>query len=820
MINRKLEEKLGFENIRQAIKANCLSISGRKMVDSIEFSSNFKTINQNLSLTEEFREILVTNKDFPSSNYFDLSDELNRLRLEGTFISQIKLFELKTSLITIRDCLHFFSHSQQEEYPFLKTLLENVYVDKQLIISSSKIIDEKGEINDNASTNLAILRSTKKKKIIEQDKKIQKLLSQAKKDGFSSEDAEVTIRNGRMVIPVFAANKRRISGLIQDESASGQTSYIEPSEIVEINNAVRELELEEQREIIRILTEFTGILRCEIDTLLNAYLFLANIDFIQSKAKYALQIRAAKPIFNDETIIEWFDARHPLLEKTLAENQKKIVPLKVTLSEKERILVISGPNAGGKSVCLKTIGLLQYMIQCGILIPLRPTSTVGVFNSIYIDIGDEQSLENDLSTYSSHLLNMNMLCKKANEKTLFLIDECGTGTDPLIGGAIAEAVLEYLNEKLSFGVVTTHYSNLKLLADKHENIVNGAMLFDQRNLKPLYTLAIGQPGSSFAFEIAKTIGLPQSIIDSAVEKAGVSHIDFEEQLQKLQEDKRLLKKKQEQLKIEDDLLAEVLEKYNRLKDKLEEDKTNIVKEAKQKAKEIIENANQVVENTIFNIKKANADKEKTKQIREELNFKAEEIKKDLQKMDSSQTKKAKEKPITNNNYENLGVKLDNSPLAIGDIVKLPYENTFCQIISIKRNKIEVISDSIKMIIDKQKVVKVDKKAFLKMESQRGNKLRERPSLSIIDEINEKRKFFSSKLDLRGERAEDVEDKVGKFIDQARLLGERELSLLHGKGNGILKTIIREYLKNNPEVKSFRPANVEFGGEGITLVSLY
>lgn len=818
MKNIKLEQKIGFDQIRQSIKDNCLSLGGEGFVDRMEFSSDYEKIVSLLNMTEELRQIFVTNQVFPSSNYFDMRIELERLRLLGTFISQTSLFDLKSSLHTINECLNFFLKADEDKYPTLKALSKDIYIDKDILIRCDRLIDEKGLFFDNASEYLAIIRSNKRRKINEVDKRIQKILVLSKKEGWSGDDTEITIRNGRLVIPISSANKKKIKGFIHDESSTGQTSYIEPAEIVELNNEVRELELEEKREIVKILTEFTEFLRPQIDILKQAYYFLSQIDFIRAKAKYALKIRAGKPIVENKTSINWYDARHPLLEKTLEKNSKEIVPLRISLNEKGRILIISGPNAGGKSACLKTVGLLQYMLQCGLLVPMRETSETGLFPSMFIDIGDEQSLENDLSTYSSHLLNMKKLCEGADDKTLFLIDELGTGTDPVIGGAIAESVLQHLNNKKSYGVVTTHYSNLKLLADREEGIINGAMLFDQNNMKPLYKLSIGRPGSSFAFEIAQTIGLPRSIIDSATDKIGTSYLDFEQQLQQMEVEKISIKKKQQELGVQDELLSEVLSKYNKLSQDLDAERKAIIKQAKLEAKEILLNANKKVENTISQIKEINAEKERTQEIRESFRQEQEGIDTDIRIIEQEE-KKVKNKQKTPQPNKDIGVRVDYSPLAIGDIVKIGDDNNFVEVVSIRRNKVEVISGSVKMTIDKNSVVKVDKKAYLKQKSKTYSPSSNR-FVSIIDELNDKRKDFKNQLDLRGERAEIAIDKVGSFIDQARLLGERELSILHGKGTGILKMVIREFLRTHSEVSSFKSAQVEFGGEGITLVTLH
>lgn len=806
-MNIKLEDKLGFTQIRDYIKQNCLSEGGFDLVDKMQFSSDYFIINSSINLTEEFREILIVNSIFPSDNYFDMRNVLERNRISGTFISQSDLNNLKGSLTTINDCLRFFIQSEENKYKNLKKISENIFIDKELIKYSFKLLDEKGEFHDNASELLSIIRSNKRKKIFEVDKKIQKILSISKKEGWSSEDTEITLRNGRSVIPISSSNKRKLKGFVHDESSTGQTSYIEPEEIVELNNQVRELEIEEKREIIKILIEFTDFLRPQIDDLINAYYYLAKIDFIRAKAKFALDIRAGKPLIENTQRINWFDSRHPLLQISLKKNSKEIIPLRIEINDKNRILIISGPNAGGKSVCLKTIGLLQYMLQCGLLVPMRETSEVGVFKSIFIDIGDEQSIENDLSTYSSHLLNMKNLCEKGDNKTLFLIDEFGAGTDPSIGGAIAESILEFLNQKHAFGVVTTHYSNLKLLADREDSIINAAMLFDQKNMRPLYKLAIGRPGSSFAFEIAETIGLHKHIIESAINKIGSSHFEFEQQLQNLEYEKGEIKKKSQELKIADELLSEVLEKYKKLNDTLESERKNIIKQAKQEAKEIILTANKKIENIIFQIKESKADKEKTQKLRDNLKSELSIIEKDI-------VLSEKQPQIKN---KDIGIKLDLSPIQIGDIIKIEENNIFAEVIRISKNKIEVISNNIKMNIDKNKVIKVDKKSYKKQLPPKTSKAI--INTSIFKDINKKKEKFSLQLDLRGFRADQALEEVSKFIDEARLLGEREVSILHGKGDGILKTIIRNFLKTNSEIKTYKSARIELGGEGITNVEL-
>jgi Mismatch repair ATPase (MutS family) len=822
MKTNKLEQKIGFNYIKEAIKECCLSDGGKRLVENITFSSSFETVSRWVEMTDEFKQIFMTNATFPSSDYFDMRSVLERLKVIGSFISVEELFNLKGSLRTICDCLNFFSKAEDERYPLLKELCKNIFVDKEIMNQCNRLIDEKGEIYDSASGDLIIIRSSIRRKKSEVERRIQGILSVSKREGWTSSDAEITIRDNRLVIPMASSYKRKIKGLVHDESSSGQTSYIEPEEIVELNNQLKELQIKERKEIIKILCAFTDLLRPQIEILFIAYYFLVQIDFIRAKAKYAMQIGAGKPILNSGCVLQWFSARHPLLERSLQKNGKNIVPLDIELSEQKRILIISGPNAGGKSVCLKTVGLLQYMLQCGLLVPIRETSECGIFSSLYIDIGDEQSLENDLSTYSSHLLNMKMLCSKASDKTLFMIDECGTGTDPSIGGAIAESVLEYLNKRRCFGVVTTHYSNLKLLADKNENIVNGAMLFDSKNMKPLYKLSIGKPGSSFALEIAKTIGLEEEILNSAMHKIGTPHLNFEQQLQQLEVEKLALKKKQEEVRVADELLAEVLQKYNTLKTHLEEEKNRILKDAKSQAKEIIQNANKDIENTIAQIKAANADNEQTKIIRKGLRLTQSKLEKEIAFGDKAQAKIDKQNSGLSNNQTQssdiVGLKGDDSELNIGDIVRIGADNNYAEVVAIKGKRVEVQSNNLRLTINRDSVSKVDKSAYQKQREKQISAMQSNYS-SVLSDINDQQTHFSVRLDVRGQRAEDALEMVDKFIDKAALLGQRELSVLHGKGNGILKTIIRDYLRKNSNVKDVRVAKVEFGGEGITEITL-
>lgn len=810
----KLEEKLEFEQILQSIKTYCLSLSAEKLVDKIKFSRSKSEIEKELGLVEEFLSILLSNKQYPAEDYFDMSEELIRIKIPGTFISQSCLFELWRSLKTIHSWTQFLEHNK-ETFPLLFALSEGIFIDQDLLRDCRKILSEDGEILDNASDELFVIRVGIRRKQAEVEKRIRKLLTFSKQQGWTASDAELTIRNGRPVIPITSANKRRLQGFVHDESATGQTSYVEPAEVVELNNELRELEFAQAREIVKILTQFTENLRPFADSLIIAYKFLIRIDFIRAKAKYAFRIKAGKPIIKTQNrSFTWYEARHPLLEEALHSNNKDIVPLKIELNQANRILIISGPNAGGKSVCLKTVGLLQYMLQCGILVPMKQTSEVAIFNRIFIDMGDEQSIENDLSTYSSHLLNMKNLTEKADESCLFLIDECGTGTDPSIGGAIAEAVLEDLESKGAYGIVTTHYSNLKLLAQKHSTIVNGAMLFDTNNMKPLFKLSIGKPGSSFAFEIAKTIGLSQTIIDSASNKIGQGFVDFEQSLQQLEVDKLEIKNQQEIIKVQDELLNDLVNQYKAKLSEIKQKEKEIIYQAKSQAKQILQGANKQIENTIEKIKTAKAEKVSTQKARQDLQKEVKIIETDLQELESQiQIEEPIQNPHTN-------IPFDSTPLSAGDIVLLENGDNYAVVKEIRRNKIEVECGELQLSVPISKVRKVNKQIYLKQQKNKKSvKVKNTQLNTIFDDINTLRAQFSYQLDLRGCRADEALNKLSKHIDQARLLGESELSILHGKGDGILKTVLRDYLKECSEVESFKAAAVEFGGEGITKIKL-
>ena len=805
------EQKIGFDSIRSSLRELCISPLGAGFVDRIKFSDNFNHIEKLLEQTEEFRQILISSEKFPSEHYYDVTGSLKNATIEGTYIPQDTLFDIKRSLQTVSDCLIFIKKNQEGVYPRLNEIASSFFLDKSILKRLDAILDDKGKIRDNASDELFKIRREMISKQSSVNKRISQVIQNVKKQGWAPEDIELTIRNGRVVIPLLAAYKRNIKGFVHDESATGQTVYIEPSDVFEMNNDLRELENSERREIIKILLAFTDSIRPSIDELRKCFYFLGLIDFIRAKARYALLTESFKPAIQETQKLNWTNAVHPLLYLSHKSQKKNVVPLNIALDDDSRILIISGPNAGGKSVCLKTVGLLQYMLQCGILVPMQEFSTAGVFENIFIDIGDEQSLENDLSTYSSHLLNMRHFISNANEHTLFLIDEFGTGTEPQLGGAIAEAILEKLNAKKSFGVITTHYSNLKLFADKVPGIVNGAMLFDSEKMKPLYKLQTGKPGSSFAFEIAETIGLQKDVLQTAKQKAGVKQLSFDKQLQNLEAQKNELDKRETQLRVADDFISEMIDKYQKLTEDLEKSKKEILANAMEDAKNLLENTNKLIENTIREIRESQADKEKTKEVRKNLLEYSEGIKveKNIQStVGIQQSKKLKKK-----NKEVIPeVKILNTPIEKGDYVRILGQETIGEVVGIDAKEVFIVFGTSQLKTKLDKLEKVSKEDF-KRQSDKNKFEGRRPSLDLNDKI----KNFKPTIDLRGMRVDEALSTMQHFMDDAVLLSVPEVRILHGKGNGVLRHLVRQYLQAIPEVKHFGDEELERGGHGITVV---
>ena len=781
------EQKIGFHRIREAIKSHCISTMGEELVERMSFSTDREAIERSLDQTVEYHQLTQNGVPFPMRDFHDLREEFQHIRIPGTSISLEGLFAMKPSLNALGLILRFGQSEARKDYPELCALTDGITLDPRVFTEANRLVDDKGEMPDNASPELMEIRRDIHRKQGGIEHRIRQIMSEAKTSGWVDPKAELTIRDGRMVIPVHAGDKRALKGFIHDESATGQTVYIEPAEIVETSNEIRELEYAERREVNRILMKFSDLIRPSLPELMKAWSLLGTLDFIRAKALLCQSIGGVKPQLFDDTRCHWIQARHPLLEQKLKSQGKTIVPLDLHLDEKERILVISGPNAGGKSVCLKTTGLLQYMLQCGLCIPMHIDSQCGLFDHLFIDIGDEQSLMDDLSTYSSHLLNMKHFLEHADQRTLFLIDEFGTGTEPQLGGAIAEATLLELNKKKAFGMVTTHYANLKLLADKHEGIVNGAM----------YIMVTGKPGSSFAFEIARKIGFPQQILDDATRITGDQHLRFERQLQQLEVDKKAIKKKERELQIADTLLSEVVAKYKNLLDDLEKKKKQYLRDAANEAQELIDRANSQIERTIREIKEAQAEKERTKEIRQELKKTKEEIAETAKK--ATEPKKPKPEPET------------DATLKVGDRVSIDEMEIVGEILAISDTDATILFDTVKLRTSPEKLRKVsraeERKVIRKWQS------------GLADELSEKAEHFDLTLDVRGKRAEEALDMVAKYLDEAKLLSIKEVSILHGKGNGILRKLIREFLSHDREVVRFCDASLETGGTGITRITM-
>ncbi|GHV72658.1 endonuclease MutS2 [Bacteroidia bacterium] len=676
------KEKIGFTAVESTLNSYCLSPLGQQHVANIAFITDFDTLEGLLSETEEMRILMESGASVPSQDYYNLIPCLERISIAGSIIELEEMLDLRASLNTIGNFLVLIYGLDEQRFPYLTKRIDDIYVAADILERLFALLDDEGQLADSASPELFRLRRLLRSKRSENEHAINRILRKAKEQGWVHDNAEATVRNGRLVLPVQSGFKSQMPGLIHDISSTGQTLFIEPHDVSVINNEIQNLENDERIEIYRILKEFTDFLRPYNIDLLRAYEFLGYMDFLRAKALLALHYRCIKPIMNADPFIEWFAARHPVLEQSLKKQGKTIVPMDIRLDTDVHILIISGPNAGGKSVCLKTVGLVQFMFQCGLLAPMDEQSEMGLFDFLFIDIGDQQSLENDLSTYSSHLSNMRYLLEHSHEKTLFLSDELGSGTEPQIGGAIAEAMLEYLHAQHSVGIVTTHYANLKLLSDRLSGIENGAMLFDMDCHKPLYILQTGHPGSSFALETAKNIGLPDAILQSAMQKTGIKHVAFEQQLQQLELEKHRLEQQQQSVQVADEFLASTIAKYEQLHSRLEVQKKELLTKAKTEAKQIIEDANKLVERTIADIKSVGAEKTATKTIRHTL----------VQQREQLASGGASHKPEA---YPHLS-KINPTTLKVGDLVKLSDTSPTMEVASIRGKQAELIRGSIRI----------------------------------------------------------------------------------------------------------------------------
>jgi len=822
------ESKIGFDRIRELVKAHCLFDPGRERVDEMRFMTDHESILHELKLVEEFQEINLHEDEFPIQHFIDYREALKKAEVEGTYLLTEEVFGMQKSLDSIRAILHFFKSDEEEKYPELNELCKPVKMFPFVGDRIQKILNKHGKIRDNASSALHQIRRSQQEKQGAVSKKLNQVMSKAQREGWVDADAAPPYRNDRPVIPVMSGNKRKLGGMIHDESATGKTVFIEPAEVVELSNEIRELEYAERREIIQILLEFTADIRPYIPDLLSSQDFLTNIDFIRARAIFATRLEAIRPQVKDEQMFDWREARHPLLYLAHKAEKKEVVPLSFHLTENMRILLISGPNAGGKSVCLKTIGLLQYMLQCGMLVPCADTSVFGVFAGIFIDIGDEQSIDNDLSTYSSHLLNMKYFLKHAATDTLVLIDEFGTGTEPMLGGAIAESILEQLNMAGTSGIITTHYTSLKHYATSSEGIVNGAMLFDNQLMQPLYQLQVGKPGSSFAFEIARKIGLPEEVLGSASEKVGQDHIDFDKHLREILRDKKYWEGKRQKIRQSERKLEELMGRYEQELQESEKQRKAIVKEAKAKADAMLSGANKKIELTIREIKEAEAEKERTREVRKELNDFKEELEIEKGKEEQKVERQLKEirrkgseletrRPdLRQASKKTLAQKLvkEDPEIRVGDLVRIEGQDAAGEVMEIKGKNCVVAFGMLKTNTKLGQLQKI-------MSEEAGRLRRKDQSKVNLGDwnVSTRRVQFRPDIDLRGKRAGEAMEIVVDFVDEAIMVNARDVRILHGKGNGILRQLIREYLHTVDLVEWYGDAHVDQGGAGITVVKL-
>ena len=820
---QNIEVKLGFDKIRERLNELCVSTLGRNFVEKVRFSDNYDLIQKMIRQVDEMKNILQFEPTaFPSQNYLDVNYQLSKASIEGAFLTEEEFFNVKLSLRTIQECLRFFDKKEPEEFPQLRELVGSAFTERNkdeehirqaqapqlairsLLDSLDKIIDDRGKLKDNASSELQAIR--KRMQVQENDlrKTLDRILKNARANGWISDDFSLTLRGGRMVIPIAAEHKRKIKGFVHDESDTGKTVFMEPAEVLEANNEIRELESAEKREIVRILMELTNKMRPHIPVLRKAYTFLGIIDFIRAKARLAIEVNGIAPLSINSQVVDWKNAVHPLLFLSFKKQGKTVKPLTIILNAENRILLISGPNAGGKSVTLKTLGLLQFMYQCGLLVPMAEHSTIGMFKNVFIDIGDEQSLENDLSTYSSHLTNMKHFLLNSDRKTLFLIDEFGTGTEPSLGGAIAESILEDLNKSGAYGAINTHYTNLKTFADKTEGITNGAMRYDAEHLEPMYELEIGKPGSSFAIEIAYKIGLPKAIIDKSKQKIGNQQVSFEKLLKELEIERKVFADKNIENATKQRKLDQLLEQYSSLKTYLDNEKKTILNTAKLQAKELVKNANQKIEATIKDIREQGADKLATKEIRLELQDFQDSLK--VEKL-SVQSKPTEEKEIIEKDL----IEVIEGEITVGSLVRIKGQEALGEVIGMRGKDAEVAIGDLKTTVKLNRLEKISRKEF---------KLKTSSKTKVVGvDMNDKMMNFSFNLDLRGKRGDEALMEVDKFMNDALMLGQDELRIIHGKGDGILRTLIRNHLRGYKQVAKTQDEHADRGGAGVTLVSL-
>lgn len=832
--NDRTEQKLGFDRVRSMAEAYCSTDTAKQMVRETPYLTSGEEIRESLSLTDEMRVITMFESGFPDSGFVDTTPFLMQLEHDSYYLDTVSIVKLKTSIDTLRQIVSFFNNNKENKYPYLRRMTQPIMLFPEISRRIDTILDRFGEIRDSASEDLQTIRRAIKDKESTISKRITTLLKKGQQEGIIDSDSSVTVRDGRMLLPVSAANKRKIPGLIIDESSSGKTIFIEPIEIVELTNLVKELQFAEQREILKILVLFSDFLRPYREELLMSSRILIRIDFIWAKARLALSMEAGMPVISEIREMSLKNARHPILERALKREGKEIVPLSLNLNNEKRILLISGPNAGGKSVCLKTVGLLQYMLQCGFLIPASESSELTIFDEIFIDIGDEQSIDNDLSTYSSHLNNMRVILEEATGKSLVLIDEFGAGTEPTAGGAIAEAILTEIEQKGCFGIITTHYGNLKFYASSSKGVINGGMQFDLQNIRPLFKLETGIPGSSFAFELARKIGLSEVVVKRAEERAGTDFVDLEKHLKKIAKNRRAWEERLAKIKSTDRTLENITDKYQKELTDIQAMKKKIIEQAKVEASALLVEANKKIEATIKEIRENQAERERTKSLRKELsdfsaeviNSSANEDDKIAAKMEQLIRRKEKReekkreressagKPVPVKQTDRFREK--EEPLKQGDKIKIKGGDLMGEILKVEGNSLSVAIGSVISKLPLDRVERISNKEF-----QTTVKARNSGTFSVreSDDITQRKLNFKPTIDIRGERLESAVDIVTRFVDDAVMVGVGEIRILHGKGNGILREELRKYLKTMGGVKSFRDEHLQMGGSGITVVTL-
>ena len=843
---QNIEDKLGFGKVRDMVRGATLCPLGARRVDDMQFLTDRRALQHELSLLDEMKRLIEqAAQPLPTDCFFDLTPALKRVRVAGTFMETDELYDLMRSLRTIEALVRYLNPKPGEEvrtadasqggvaaqdfvarFPLLHSMAQGVDTFPDIVRKIDQTLTPTGEIRDNASPQLAEIRREMQRNLSSIGRLLNGILRNAQAEGYVDKDTTPTMRDGRLVIPIPPSSKRRLRGIVHDESATGKTLYVEPAEVVEANNRSRELEGEERQEIIRILSSIANLIRPDIDNLLESYDFLGEIDFLRAKVRFAHEIDGIVPRLSEQNITDWVQARHPLLYLRYKQLDRTVVPLDILLDhKKQRIVLISGPNAGGKSVCLETLGLVQYMLQHGLPVPMKDNSEVAVFDHIFIDIGDEQSIDNDLSTYSSHLQNMKFMLRNAHGYrrahgeftgsggTLVLVDEFGSGTEPQIGGAIAQAILSKLNEQQVNGVITTHFTNLKLFADETPGIVNGAMLYDRGEMRPLFRLEVGRPGSSFALEIAHKIGLPRDVIDNAKEIVGSDYVNMDKYLQDISRDKRYWEQKRQKVHQQEKELEQKSQEYDEKTRELKTKRQEVMQQARDEANQLMQQANARIEKTIRDIKQAQAEKEATRKIREEHErFKQKRLQEPKPVVPPS--------VIEQQGDPNAVAVSASDALQPGDYVRLKGQQTVGEVLSVNGRQVQVAFGMIKSMVDFARLEKVSRNQLKKEQTYtNGMGALLKDSETPVEVMSSRRSSFKQQLDVRGMRADEALQAVMYYMDDAILLSVSQVRILHGTGTGALRQAIRQYLSTLPGIKDFHDEHVQFGGSGITVVEL-